>query len=215
MSGKDEIVRLLIGGDQTIDSIVADGVVPFCKTAEDFQKFLFSIAEIGEFTKQPLIKIRFYLFQVLLIYRIVEISEKPDPIEKEYFDQILLYFRLALPICSSISDTSMDDFILKVEEYYNEKYPETIRIIEEELGFVKSERNDVQSAPAKKIERKHYSDPLPKKDNEHKRCALRHDSGALMHTLSHDKNHGIAPNISMVRIRIKKTHSTQKKKGSH
>lgn len=204
---KEGIKEIILRDDQTIPAIFTECVLPASNDENQAKSFLFSIKELQEIVCKPQIKVQFYHYQILVLFLIATKKEESDPIESEIFNEVLLYFRLALPIVASISESGMEEFMTDIESYASKKYPETLTKLEIEVGYAPG---DAPLLDAKQGEqkRKHYGNALQIEKKNEVRPMIRGDYGALRHSLSKD----LIEAPKMVKLRIKKTHTHEKMK---
>ncbi|EAX95562.1 hypothetical protein TVAG_005770 [Trichomonas vaginalis G3] len=206
---KTFIVDLIKKGDRSVSSIVSDAIIPSSLSIEEISNLLFTIPEIREQLGDPLAKVRAYLLCILLIFEISETNGITEDLNEQDFSQVLLYSRLSLPICASISDVKVTEFFDEIKNFLENKYEPTFIKLQKALGLIDSPENIVteQKEPTK---RKHYADPLktdPKKTE--KQDSSKFDYGAFKHAVSYRP--GASLN-NMVKIRVKKNHGSSDNK---
>ena len=218
----ESIRELLFDEKQTVETIFNDYVVPEFTTKELIEKILFSIDDITKITKNPIIKLRFVHYQILVLFLLAQSCGQEDPISGDIYQKILIYLQMVMPIAASLSETSAQEFLSAIEEMVSSQFPETIQKLENDIGYSTKEESDdnhpppitepVDGSAAKedgKPKRKYYGNAIhTRKEKVEAPLRVGGNYTSLRHSIS--KDHIEQP--KMIRIRFKKPHSHEKKK---
>ena len=217
---KESIRDLLLADEQSVETILNDIIIPTFSTSESIPKILFTPQEISQMTKNPLNKIRFIHYQILVLFLQAKIQGEADPFKGEIYQQILMYLQMVLPITASLSENSMQSFIEAIEEIEHEDFPQTIHQLEIDVGFETKDENEQNSGNAvpqidagkgesNDKKRKHYGNAIKAKvETVQSPLRVRGDYTSLRRAISNDRIE--VPR--MVKLRIKKPHTHEKKK---
>ena len=216
----ESIRDLLYDEKQTVETIFNDIVVPEFTTEESLKKIIFSIDEFRKIERNPTVKLRFAHYQILVLFLLAQITGQNDPIDSDIYQKILIYLQTVMPIAASLSDTSAHGFLTSIEDMILENFPETVRKLENDIGYsIQDDKDDNQPLAVLaatdggdsegKPKRKYYGNAIhaPKE-----KIVAPLKIGGNYTTLRHSIGNNHIEQPKMVRLRFKKPHPHEKKR---
>lgn len=153
-----QIINTSINNDQEhVSSIYLKYIRPYFASHGDLNEFL-SEPQILEQFPPSIIKIRRYLFQILLLLDIYRSRQLEDPITEDNLNQLLFLIRSIAPLAAVISSNILTGIFEELQLVHND-YPQTLFFLKKGIGMTENfNQTDELDDEAQTIPRIHYED---------------------------------------------------------
>lgn len=205
----DELIELISQSDHSVPSIFIESVRNSCSSGEECSKMLMTVSDIQERSKTVISKMRFYFYQILVLFEICTKENIQDPIDGTNYKKILMFTRAFIPLCISFGGDDVYTFLSDINEYFGETYPLTIEKLQLDVGLLNKEPD--LSVQTRREQRLHYADAKePEKHEEPKQAPF--DFASIRQAYAHGRPSALT---KIVKVRIKKPHSHEKLHHNH